>query len=67
MMTKNGQDLYFDEPFMTQPNHERVARMLHEMQLVPHVNHRQVAIDHQQELRDNSPSLLDWYDSPKAH
>ena len=66
-MTKNGQDLYFDEEIMHRPNHSRVERMLHEMQLIPHENLRHLDSSHQQEHRANAPSLLDWDDSPSDH
>ena len=63
-MTKHGQDLYFNAQLLTQPNHARVERMLHEMQFVPHEDLRHLVAPHQQEHRVDHPSLLDWNDSP---
>ena len=63
-MTKDGPDLYFDEKFMKQPNHTRVVRMLHEMQLVPHEDRRHADLPHDQEQRAGEPSsLTDLQDS----
>ena len=49
---------------MKQPNHTRVVRMLHEMQLVPHEDRRHTDLPHDQEHRAGEPSsLTDWQDS----
>lgn len=65
-MTKHGPDLYFDHQFMIQPNHSRVARMLHEMQFIPHEERRHLDALVQPERR-HPDSWLDWDDRQTPH
>lgn len=56
-MEKDGQNLYFDDVFMKQPNHERVVRLLHEMDLQPQGDRRHQDAVHQLEQRRKKTDL----------
>jgi hypothetical protein len=59
-MTKDGQNLYFDDSFMKQPNHERVERLLHEMEFLPRRDRRKGDTVHQTEHRGAKSRLRRW-------
>ncbi len=51
MMSINGRDLYLDDASLKQPNGERVARLLREMQYVPHHDRRLESLGSEKERR----------------
>jgi hypothetical protein len=61
-MTKDGKDLYLEDTFMQQPNHDRVVRMLHEMEYVPHRDRRHGDVEHGVEQRSEKSFLLSLVD-----
>jgi hypothetical protein len=56
-MTKDGQNLYFGDGIMRRPNHERVMRMLHEMDFSPHEDRRHADTAHVVEHRFEKSAL----------
>jgi hypothetical protein len=56
MTSINGHDLYWDERCLTQPNAQRVVRLLHEMQRTSHIDRRLDNLTRQTERR--APGLL---------
>jgi hypothetical protein len=50
-MTQDSQNLYLDDALMNRPNHERVERMLHEMEFLPRRDRRHDDLPHKLEQR----------------
>lgn len=59
-MTINGHHVYLDERLLQQPNHQRVVRLLHEMDCQCHAERRTLTVYPARERRADSvipPSL----------
>jgi hypothetical protein len=59
-MTFNEQNLYWNEGFLKQPNHQRVVRLLREMQYASHAERRSVDQGLENDRRAKH-SVLAWW------
>lgn len=59
-MNIDGHHVYFDQRLMQQPNHQRVERMLREMDCQCHAERRATSIYRPRDSRSVQPLLVHW-------